>query len=649
MIPELGHFSLILALSLTILLSSIPLLGVYKDRLPWIQLARPLALGQCFFVFVSFSCLSYAFYTNDFSVSAVAQNSNSTLPMLYRIAALWGAHEGSLLLWVLILSTWITLLSVYSRSLPLFFTAHILAILGMVSVGFLLFLLVTSNPFARLLPNIPVDGRDLNPLLQDAALTIHPPLLYIGYTGLAIPFAFAVSVLCLGKCEWIWLRWLRPWVLVVFGFLTVGICLGSWWAYYELGWGGWWFWDPVENVSLMPWLISIGLIHSLFLSEKRQILIGWTLLLAITAFALTLMGLCLVRSGVLASVHAFGSDPTRAFFIFTFLILVVGCAFFLYVYRVQHLSHLTNKSHPAVLSRETLILLSTIFLMVSAMTLLLGTLFPLLYEYMAGQKISVGFPYFNAVFIPMMLPFLFLIPLGPITRWGTNTVRDILNPCIFTFVISIILSLILVVWMPPVGTVDSIMSTLKVFVGLFLSFWIIFTTLRSLISKIQRQGSIKKVSLGAWGMILAHTGVAISVIGITVVSSYQIEKEVRMKPGDTVYLGHDSINFVKTDILEGPNYMSYRAFFELASQGITLLPEKRVFLVQNTMMTETAIDPGWFRDIYIALGEKLEGGAWTARVCYKPFIRWIWMGAFMMAFGSILAAIAKMLPKEKHI
>ena len=648
MIPELGHFALMLALSLTVLLSSIPLIGVYKNRLSWIQLTRPLALGQCFFVLLSFSCLAYAFYTNDFSVRAVAQNSNSTLPALYRIAALWGAHEGSLLLWVLLLSTWTTLVSLYSRSLPLSFIAHILAVLGMVSLGFLLFLLITSNPFVRLLPNIPVDGQDLNPLLQDMALTIHPPLLYIGYTGFSIPFAFAVSVLCLGKCEGVWIRWLRPWVLVAFAFLTVGIALGSWWAYYELGWGGWWFWDPVENASLMPWLIGIGLLHSLFVSEKRQMLMAWTLLLAITAFALTLLGLCLVRSGVLTSVHAFASDPARGVFMLSFLVVAVGGAFFLYACRVKKLSPVVHNNEQPLLSRETLILLSTVFLMVSAMTLLLGTVFPLFYEYVTNQKISVGFPYFNAVFIPVMVPFLFLIPLGPMTRWGTNTWKAVLGSCVPTFVMSMVLSIVIVVWVPPVGATDSMMPVLSVLLGLFLSFWILLTTLKFLKIKRQHQGGIKKISMGAWGMILAHTGIAISVIGITVVSSYQIEKEVRIKPGDEVRIGRYPIRFVNTDILEGPNYMSYRVAFQLMEQGITLFPEKRVFLVQNSVMTETAIDPGWFRDIYIALGDKLEGGAWTARIGYKPFVRWIWLGALMMALGSVLAAVSKIRGKSKH-
>jgi cytochrome c-type biogenesis protein CcmF len=645
MIPEIALFSLVLALCLAILLSTIPLIGVYKSHHACMQLARPLAQGQCFFIALSLGLLAYSFYNNDFSVGAVAHHSNSTLGDAYKIAALWGAHEGSLLLWTFILSFWTILLSVYSRSLPLAFVACLLSILGILIVGFLVFLLFTSNPFVRLWPIIPVDGRDLNPLLQDPGLIIHPPILYMGYAGFALPFAFTVATLVYGKLEDAWLRWLRPWVLVAFGFLTVGIALGSWWAYYELGWGGWWFWDPVENASFMPWLIGIALIHALLLSEKSKVLIGWTLLLAIVGFILTLIGLCLVRSGILTSVHAFASDPARGFFMFIFLALTSGGALLLYALRINKVSHFfqQNTENFPLLSRENFIFLSTVFLMVNTLTILLGTLFPLLYEFWTSQKISVGFPYFNAVFIPLMVPFLFLIPLGPISKWSENKAEDIIKPSIIVFLISLILSISIVLLTRPI-------ERLNVGLGLFLGSWILLATLNTLKTKIQRQGSIKKVSMGAWGMVLAHAGIAISCLGITVVSNYQLEREVRIKPGDSVVLADYHIAFLKTDIQEGSNYMSYRGVFSLkdkTGKTITeLFPEKRVFLVQKNVMTETAIEPGLFRDIYIALGDKLEAGVWTARIYYKPFVRWIWLGALMIALGSILGAVAKIRGKK---
>ncbi len=645
MIPEIAHFSLVLALCLSFLLSIIPGYGVYKQNLACMQLARPLAQGQCFFIAISIVLLAYSFYNNDFSVGAIAHHSNSTLEDTYKVAALWGAHEGSLLLWVFILSFWTLLLSVGSRSLPLSFVAYLLSLMGIIVLGFLVFLVLTSNPFVRLWPIIPVDGKDLNPLLQDPALIIHPPILYMGYAGFAIPFAFALAILLYGKLEEAWLRWLRPWVLLAFSFLTLGIALGSWWAYYELGWGGWWFWDPVENASFMPWLIGIALIHALFLSEKRKILIGWTLLLAIVGFILTLIGFCLVRSGILSSVHAFASDPTRGFFMFVFLALTCGGAILVYSTRVKKVSLFfqTQTQSLALLSRETLIFLSTAFLMVSTLTILLGTLFPLLYEFWTGQKISVGFPYFNAVFIPLILPFLFLIPLGPISKWSENKLNDILKPSIIVFGISLILSIIIVLFTKPT-------EKLSVGLGLFLGFWIFLATLNTLKIKTIRQGSIKKISIGAWGMILAHAGIAITCIGITVVSNYQVEREVRIKPGDSVTLADYQITFDKTDIQEGSNYMSYRGIFELKNKTgktiSTLYPEKRVFLVQKNVMTETAIAPGLFKDIYIALGNKLESGVWTARIYYKPFVRWIWLGALMVALGSVLGTIAKIRGKK---
>lgn len=611
------------------------------------QLARPLAVGQCFFTMLSFGCLLYAFYSDDFSVHIVAEHSNSTLPVLYKIAATWAGHEGSLLLWALILSVWIGLASICSRSLPLKFVTSVLSILALIFTAFLLFLLATSNPFARLLLNTPLDGLDLNPLLQDPGLMIHPPILYTGYAGLAIPFAFAAAVLITGQLESSWIRWLRPWVLVAFACLTIGITLGSWWAYYELGWGGWWFWDPVENASFMPWLIGIALIHSLFVSEKSRLWIGWTLFLALIIFILVLIGLCLVRSGILASVHAFASDPTRGVFMFSFLTIILVSTSMLYVFRlkqVMHAFHANDMNRGQLFfSREVLTWISTVFLVVATFTILFGTLFPLLYEFLVGQKISVGFPYFNAVFIPMMVPFLGLIPLGPLSRWGTGDCNTVLGPCIKTFFLSLIFSLVVVFIFVPLGIHLSWQQKLAVVMGLFLGLWILFTTLYAFNLKRQKQG-IMTISLGFLGMIVAHSGIAVSVIGITLVSFYQIEKDVHLKPGDRVSIAHYEVQFVKTDVFEGPNYMSYRGIFNVSNKTnhITqLFPEKRIFLVQKTMMTETAIDAGFFRDIYIALGDKLEKDVWTARIYYKPFVRWIWLGALMVAIGAVCAAISK--------
>lgn len=631
MMPELGLFSLILAFCLAGLQCILPGLGLFKHNIFWMQSARPLALGQSFFISLGFCCLLYAFVQDDFSVSYVASHSNASLPLVYKISALWGGHEGSLLLWVFLLSAWTAVLSLTTRHLPVVFLTRVLMVLGIISFGFLLFLLATSNPFARLLPNYPIDGCDLNPLLQDFGLIVHPPLLYMGYVGFAIPFAFAISALWGQDRTLPFAKWMRSWTLLAFSFLTIGIALGSWWAYYELGWGGWWFWDPVENASFMPWIIAIALIHTLMLSDKRQMFQGWTLLLAIVVFALSLLGTFLVRSGVLTSVHAFANDPKRGIFLLEFLLVVIGIALTLYSFSAKKFS---DNAKIELISREAIILISTIFLIVSTAAVLLGTWFPLVFDALTSQKISVGFPYFNAVFIPFMIPVLLLMPLGAISQWGYNMLRRLFKKLKW----ALILSLFLAVAMPlsfaktmPMGVV----------IGLGLGLWIILGTLKWVFDKIQIKGSLFALSKGAVGMFFAHTGVGVLIIGITLVSYYQIEREVAIKPKQSIDISAYKVIFEDLKPIEGPNYIGSQGHFRIFKYGkkeAELFPEKRIFVVQGLRMTETAIDPGFFRDIYIALGEPLKAGAWSVRIYYKPFVRWIWLGALMVALGGLLSA-----------
>ncbi len=549
-----------------------------------------------------------------------------------------GGHEGSLLLWIFLLSIWTLVVALTSGHLPLPFLTRVLMVLGLISFGFLLFILATSNPFLRLLPQYPIDGRDLNPLLQDFGLIIHPPLLYMGYVGFAVPFAFAMSALWGGDRDIAFAKWMRPWTLLAFSFLTIGIALGSWWAYYELGWGGWWFWDPVENASFMPWIAGIALIHSLMVSDKRQIFQEWSLLLAILVFGLSLLGTFLVRSGVLTSVHTFANDPQRGIFLLVFLLFVVGSALMLYSLRGKKFSG-TIKIE--LVSRETAILISTIFLLTACAAILLGTLFPLMVDAINHQKISVGFPYFNAVFIPLMIPVLLLIPFGPVSKWGHNILKALLKKFKWPFIASILLAIFL-----PWVTTKQI--SLGVIMGLGLGIWVILGTLKSLFDKIQKNSSILKLSKGAWGMIVAHMGMGVVVIGITIVSYYQIEREVAIKLHQTLEIANYKIVFQDLKTIEGANYIGYRGDFVVLKHGrkiADLQPEKRLFVVQGLRMTETAIDPGLLRDIYISLGEPLKDGSWSLRIYYKPFVRWIWLGALMMALGGFLSAWGRWVQK----
>lgn len=637
MFPEFGHFALILALCLALIQASLPLLGAIKNKPSLIALAKPAAFGQLFFLSLSIGCLMYAFASNDFSVRYVAENSNSHLPLLYRLAAVWGAHEGSLLLWVVILGAWTGAVAFFSRNLPEAATAQILAVLGMISVGFLLFLLTTSNPFARLLITIPVDGNDLNPLLQDPGLAIHPPILYMGYVGFAVVFAFAITALMNGRLDSNWTRWARPWTLAAWCFLTLGITLGSWWAYRVLGWGGWWFWDPVENASFLPWLVGTALIHSLAVTEKRGAFKGWTLLLAICAFALSLMGTFLVRSGILTSVHAFANDPTRGIFMLKFLFLVIGSSLLLYAWRAPKIY--SNNQPFAVISKETLLLSNNAILLVCMATILLGTLYPLLLDALDLGKISVGSPYFNSIFVPLFGLLVIFMGIGPQCQWQQTDSRKLSQQLRYALLSSIGLAVML----PFIFASEFKLSAA---IGLALASWIILTLVFGTYRRLKlyptlRQG-MWQLSMHYYGMIFAHLGIAVCVIGIALTTAYHVERDLQMGMGESVTVGPYAFRFEGVQNLRGPNYTGTSGQFSVSQQGKEvnkLQAQKRLYNVQQTMMTEAAIDVGLWRDLYIALGEPLADGAWAVRIYYKPFVRWIWLGGLLMMFGGILAAL----------
>lgn len=633
MIAEFGHFALILALCLALVQAFVPLVGTLGRNERWMAVARPAAWGQCVFLLVAFVALTHAFLQSDFSLAYVAQHSNTRLPTLYKVTAVWGAHEGSLLLWVLILGLWSVAVAVFSRHLPMEVVARVISVMGMISIGFLLFLLLTSNPFERIYP-IPVEGRDLNPLLQDPGLAIHPPMLYMGYVGFSVAFSFAIAALIGGKLDTAWARWSRPWTTLAWAFLTVGIALGSWWAYYELGWGGWWFWDPVENASFMPWLIGTALIHSLAVTEKRGAFKRWTVLLAILAFSLSLLGTFLVRSGVLTSVHAFATDPERGVFILLFLCLVIGGSLLLYAWRAPSVA---GGGGFEWISREAFLLGNNMLFAVAAFSVLLGTIYPLIIDALGMGKISVGFPYFNSVFIPLMVPLLVLMGVGPLARWKRHDPTELLRTLWFAAVASVLVGVVVAL---PARTAASAW----VGVSVALALWITFTSVRSLSRLFLHRAGIARAltSQGRsyYGMLVAHFGVALFVVGATVVTQYGIEKDVRLEPGGSIEIAGYSFRFDGVGEHRGPNYRGYRGQFTVSSAGETvadLFPEKRVYLVQQSPMTEAAIDAGLMRDLYVSLGEPLSEGAWSVRVYYKPLIRWIWLGCLLMAFGGVLA------------
>ena len=638
MIPEIGNFALILALLLAVTQAIFPILGAARRIPAWIALARPVVQGQFVFVAIAFGCLAYSFVNNDFSVLNVAQNSNSKLPVQYRFAATWGSHEGSLLLWTLMLASWSVAVSVFSRHLPDDMVARVLGVMGVISVGFLLFMLFTSNPFDRMLPAA-FEGSDLNPLLQDAGMVVHPPMLYMGYVGFSVAFSFAIAALISGQMDATWARWSRPWTTIAWVFLTIGIMLGSWWAYYELGWGGWWFWDPVENASFMPWLVGTALVHSLAVSEKRGSFKSWTVLLAISAFSLSLLGTFLVRSGVLTSVHAFATDPTRGIFILSFLVVVIGSSLLLFAWRAPKIG--LGGSFDLV-SRESFLLANNLLLVVAASSVLLGTLYPLVMDALELGKISVGPPYFESVFVALMAPAIFLMGLGPLARWKKSSLPELAILMRWAFGVSMITALLL----------PLTMGEWKVMVsfGLLLAFWVItsiFVSLWQRIKNSSHQGlftKLAKQSRSYYGMNFAHFGIAIFIIGVTMVNGYETEKDVRMDVGDTVAIGGYTFRFNGTNEVPGPNYQGIVGDIEVLDNGerINLMqPEKRTYNASGMAMTEAAIDTGIFRDLYVALGEPLGDGSWVVRVYHKSFVDWVWFGCLLMAFGGALAVSDK--------
>jgi cytochrome c-type biogenesis protein CcmF len=633
MIPELGHFALILATIVALIQGVLPLTGTFVPsrtlQVTLQTLARPMAVLQCALVACAFAALATAFLTNDFSVTYVAQHSNSLLPKPYQFAAVWGGHEGSLLLWVLLLAVWSMAVALFSKSLPLDMVARVLSVLGLISVGFLLFILTTSNPFERLLPAA-LDGRDLNPLLQDPGLVIHPPMLYMGYVGMSVAFAFAVAALLSGRLDAAWARWSRPWTVIAWTFLTFGIGLGSWWAYYELGWGGWWFWDPVENASLMPWLVATALIHSLMVTEKRGSFKAWTVLLAIAAFSLSLLGTFLVRSGVLTSVHAFASDPKRGVFVLIFLAVVVGASLSLFAWRAPRV---TLGGRMELVSRESFLLANSVLLVVATGAVLLGTIYPLIIDALNMGKLSVGPPYFNAVFAPLLVPTVFLMVPGSIARWREAKVSEIAHTLRYSGLAAVVLA----VGLPFVLGGWSFGAML----GIFLSAWVGLGTLLQVVTRLRKPG---RIGLSFWGQHTAHLGMAVLVMGVTGVNSYEVERDVRMHVNDVVNIAPYSFQLKSLREVTGPNYKAVRADVEVkrGSEVIDILqPEKRRYFSSAMPMTEAGIDSGFMRDLYVSLGEPLDDARteWSMRVYYKPFVPWLWGGVLLMVLGGLLAAL----------
>jgi cytochrome c-type biogenesis protein CcmF len=637
MIPEIGHFSLWLAFAVALVLGTVPLVGAARGRRDLMSLARPCAYLLSALVALAFACLMASFIRNDFSVLYVASNSNSALPLQYRIAALWGGHEGSLLLWVTMLCVWMVSVALFSSHLPEAVLARILSVMGLISVGFLLFMLLTSSPFDRLFPAA-ADGRDLNPLLQDPGMVAHPPLLYMGYVGFSVAFSFALAALIGGNLDATWARWTRPWTTIAWAFLTVGIALGSAWAYYVLGWGGWWFWDPVENASFMPWLVGTALIHSLAVTEKRGGFKSWTVLLAILAFSLSLLGTFLVRSGVLSSVHAFATDPKRGLFILVFLTLVIGCSLGLYAWRAPKVG---LGSRFNMLSKEAALLGNNVMFVVAAAAVLLGTLYPLLLDALGLGKISVGPPYFDTVFVPLMAPAVFLMGVGPMTRWKAAEVPDLVRRLRWALLVAV-LATVFAGWLA--GSL-----TLARGLGFLMTFWIVASVTTDLLEHIKPTHAtwgdalrrLRQMPRATVGMMLAHLGVAAFCLGVTMVRSYEVERDVKMNVGDSTTIKEFVFTFKGTQEVEGPNYHAVQGHVEVTRKGLVvadLHPEKRIYLVQQNPMTEAAIQPGLARDLYVSLGDQVEGSnAWIVRIYIKPFVDWIWGGCLLMALGGVVA------------
>ncbi len=633
MIPEIGHFSLILALLVALTLGSFPIIGAARGNTVWMGLAKPLSALQFALITFSFLCLAYAFAAKDYSVVYVANNSNSQLPLQFRIAAVWGGHEGSLLLWALILSVWTLAVSLFSKHIPDAMRARILGVMGLISVGFLLFMLMVSNPFDRLMPAA-LDGKDLNPLLQDPGMIFHPPMLYMGYVGFSVAFAFSIAALLGGQLDAAWARWSRPWTIMAWVFLTVGIMAGSNWAYYELGWGGWWFWDAVENASFMPWLVGTALIHSLAVTEKRGSFKAWTVLLAICAFSLSLLGTFLVRSGVLTSVHAFATDPRRGVFILAFLVVVIGGSLLLFAWRA---STVGRGGKFDVVSRESFLLANNVLLAVAALSVLLGTLYPLFLDALNLGKISVGPPYFDAVFAPLMAPAVFLMGVGPIARWKDAALPELFVRLRWALAISAITAIVLPLLL---GNLTPMIG-----LGLFLAFWVFASSAELVYQRLRKSeggllAGIAASSRSWWGMVIAHLGIAVFVLGVTVVKGFESEIAVKMHPGDVAHLAGYDFRFDGVESRNGPNYTANHGQIHVSKNGVlrtVLEPEKRLYTVTNMPMSEAGISPHLIHDLYASLGEPLDGGAWSVRIYHKPMVEWIWFGCLMMAFGGLLA------------
>ncbi|EGA68459.1 cytochrome c-type biogenesis protein CcmF [Vibrio sinaloensis DSM 21326] len=635
MIAEIGHFALIVSLAMAVLLSILPLVGASRNNTMLMNTARPLSWGMFLLLLVSFCVLLWAFYTNDFTLNYVATNSNSQLPWYYRLTAVWGAHEGSLLLWVLIQAAWTVAVASFSRGMPQESVARVLAVMGMITVGFLLFIIVTSNPFLRTLPFFPVDGRDLNPLLQDPGLIIHPPMLYMGYVGFSVAFSFAIASLMTGRLDTAWARWSRPWTTAAWLFLTLGIALGSWWAYYELGWGGWWFWDPVENASFMPWLAGTALMHSLAVTEKRGTFKAWTVLLAISAFSLSLLGTFLVRSGILVSVHAFASDPSRGMFILGFLVFVIGGSLLLFALKGASVRVRGNFD---LVSRENALLANNVLLIAALVVVLVGTLLPLVHKQIGLGSVSIGAPFFDMLFAWLMIPFSFLLGIGPLIRWKRDNLSSLKKPMLISGVASLALAGVFTV-------LFSDFFLFMAYLGWVMALWIIFMHGFELHERATHRHSfmqgVKKLQRSHWAMMLGHVGLAVSIIGIAMVQNYSIERDVRLAPGEHYQIQGYDFYFKGLRDKDGPNYDGYIADFEIKLDGKyvnTLHAEKRFYRTARSMMTEAAIDRGVTRDLYIAMGERLDDNkSWAVRIYYKPFVRWIWAGSLLMALGGAIA------------
>lgn len=629
MLPELGQILLVTALLMAVLQTVLPLWGAHRGRATWMAVARPAAYAQLALLLGAFGVLTAVFVAQDFSVRYVAENSNSLLPLAYRYSAVWGAHEGSLLLWALVLALWCGAVALWSKRLPAEVCARVLGVLGIISIGFLAFLIFTSNPFARLIP-APLEGRDLNPLLQDPGLIIHPPMLYIGYVGFSVPFAFAIAALLEGRVDARWLRWTRPWTNVAWGFLTIGIALGSWWAYYELGWGGWWFWDPVENASFMPWLAGAALIHSQAVTEKRGSFASWTLLLAIAAFALSLLGTFLVRSGVLTSVHSFAADPSRGTFILIFLALVIGGALLLYALRAGALTSDDPRRGFLPTSRETLLLANNLLLAAACGMVLLGTLYPLLADALGLGKVSVGPPYFGTLFVVLMAPLVALLPFGPLVNWQRDQASRRLAMLAPWAGLAVLLGVV-AYFMAPQGA-------LKTAAGVTGAAWVALGTGRFVWTRLRGNA---KFTAEMVGMLLAHGGVAVFLAGALLVEALNVQREVALAPGQSLVVGTYEVRFEGVDHQQGPNYVADRGHlrvFQHDRQLALLHPEKRLYASGGQVMTEAGIHARLNGDVYVALGESLGNNAWAVRVHIKPFVRWIWLGALLMALGGFVTA-----------